>query len=620
MEQRWRSVSGTISRLLPWLIPASLFLTVVGARFWLISVFGSPLPFLDQWDAEAATLFKPWLEGTLRWTDLFVPHNEHRIVLSRLLALGLVQLNGQWDGLLEMTVNALFCGLIALGVPFGLLKVVGREHRVAVFACVAFWLALPYAHENTLWGFQSEFYFLLAFSLLALWGLGFFPPWSRGWWLGASGAVLAAISMGSGFLASGTVLILEMFRLVTKRRRLSETVPTCLIALVVVALSLFYRSAFPPHDALRASSMSAWLNVFARSLAWPYCTIPMLMIVMYLPWGICSFALARPGKRVVQPDREFLFVLGAWVIVQAAAIGYARGEDGHIVIYSRYMDILGLGAVANALCLLVLIKDGAWKAKRRLAAIGFATVWIGAALFGAAQLSLRKMMGPGKEVLLPMEENVRAYVATHDLKHLDGDRPYPAADRLATLLDDPAIRKILPAIIRPALPVELRQETGGAFVANGYPAALTTPAYEKAWGSYSRLEKEARGSMETRSFHSTLPYLQLEIAGALRSDTSLSLLDEKTGKAIRVDSPARANENWRSAVVPVPGGDVRLVANDESAVRWLAFREPRELGRFGHYAQLAAANGKYIFIFSAAIFTLSMVTALRRPSHFEPHG
>jgi hypothetical protein len=591
------------------LVPASLFLIVVSARLWLISIFGSALPILDQWDAEAASLFKPWLDGTLHWPDLFQPHNEHRIVLSRLLALGLLQLNGQWDALLEMTANAVLCGLVGLGTVAGLVKIIGRENRFPIFVAVMLWLALPYGHENTLWGFQSAFYFLLVFSLLAIWGLGFFPAWSGNWWLGASGAVLASVSMGSGFFAAAIVLVLEIVRLVARRRRFSEAAPTCLVSIVVVGLALYFRTTFSPHEALKAASAAAWLAVFARALAWPYCTVPLFVIVMYLPWAISSFFMVRREKSEFQPRAEILFALGAWVIVQAAAIAYARGEDGNIAISSRYMDILGFGAVVNALCAVILVKATAWKGKRRVIALALTALWMAGTFCGAATLSLRKITsGSTKEVLLPMEENVRAYVATGDLKHLDGDRPYPGAARLAGLLDDPALRKILPAIIRPPLPLVSRAETARAFVANGYPPVLTTPSYERSWGSYSQAGPEARGSMETDNFHSALPYLQFEIAGALRDGTSLTLRDEETGNEVRVNSPARLNENWRSAIVPVPGGKVRIMAADDSPIRWFAFREPRELGRFAYYAQRAVANGKQLFIFSIAILTLTIVT------------
>src|SRR4051812_8543764 len=53
-----------------------VFAIVLGARLWLIERTGSEVPILDQWDAEGAFLLKPFVEGSLRLADLFVPHNE----------------------------------------------------------------------------------------------------------------------------------------------------------------------------------------------------------------------------------------------------------------------------------------------------------------------------------------------------------------------------------------------------------------------------------------------------------------------------------------------------------------------------------------------------------------
>jgi len=74
-------------------------LIIVGCKFWLIASDSSPLPFLDQWKGEGAEVLRPWINGTLRITDLFAPFNEHRMVPTRLLALGLFEANAhQWDG------------------------------------------------------------------------------------------------------------------------------------------------------------------------------------------------------------------------------------------------------------------------------------------------------------------------------------------------------------------------------------------------------------------------------------------------------------------------------------------------------------------------------------------
>ena len=44
---------------------AGCLLAIAGAKIWLIAAYGSAIPFWDQWDAEWARLFRPYLAGTL---------------------------------------------------------------------------------------------------------------------------------------------------------------------------------------------------------------------------------------------------------------------------------------------------------------------------------------------------------------------------------------------------------------------------------------------------------------------------------------------------------------------------------------------------------------------------
>jgi hypothetical protein len=57
-------------------------LVIVSARLWLIHNFGSSVPFWDQWDMQAAGLFLPWLDGTLKLDNWLATHNEHRVVVT----------------------------------------------------------------------------------------------------------------------------------------------------------------------------------------------------------------------------------------------------------------------------------------------------------------------------------------------------------------------------------------------------------------------------------------------------------------------------------------------------------------------------------------------------------
>jgi hypothetical protein len=124
-------------------------LLLFGIKLWLIHTYGNATPYWDQWDAEAANLYKPFLEGTLHWTDLFAPHNEHRIFTTRLLALALLTVNGIWNPLIEMVVNAaLHVVTLAFWIAL-LIRVLGRKYLpvLLMFSVVIF--GVPYAWANT---------------------------------------------------------------------------------------------------------------------------------------------------------------------------------------------------------------------------------------------------------------------------------------------------------------------------------------------------------------------------------------------------------------------------------------------------------------------------------------
>ena len=57
-------------------------------------------------DRRGGGLYVPFNEGCLSWRQIAALHNEHRVVFTRLLALGLLSLNGQWDPQLQQVVNA----------------------------------------------------------------------------------------------------------------------------------------------------------------------------------------------------------------------------------------------------------------------------------------------------------------------------------------------------------------------------------------------------------------------------------------------------------------------------------------------------------------------------------
>ncbi|WP_251278095.1 hypothetical protein, partial [Enterobacter hormaechei] len=113
-------------------------------------------------DGEGATALQPWLHGTLQWSTLLEPHNEHRIFPTRLVALLSFFLTGQWNNVYEARISAVVACLIPATLVWHALRdsgVVGGRRLLVAFALLM--SILPFSWENLLVGFQSQFYFLV---------------------------------------------------------------------------------------------------------------------------------------------------------------------------------------------------------------------------------------------------------------------------------------------------------------------------------------------------------------------------------------------------------------------------------------------------------------------------
>ena len=82
--------------------------------------------------------------------------------------------------------------------------------------------AVAFDWEDTLsGGFQSQFYFLILFSIVTIWGLAAHPPASGKGWVGVGAAVASWFSIASGPLATAAVagwMIVRLFRGAGPRR------------------------------------------------------------------------------------------------------------------------------------------------------------------------------------------------------------------------------------------------------------------------------------------------------------------------------------------------------------------------------------------------------------------
>ena len=217
---------------LAWMIyPFACALVVIGAKCWMISRYGSPTPFSDQWDAEGAFLYPKYFDGTLSFFDLISPHNEHRILVTRLWSLLLLELEGYWDPILQMVANTLILGA-AVALFIAAFRPI-LDHRswlvFALFSMVIF--SLPFGWANTLAGFSSSWYFMLLFSIAGLVVIIDAAAFTPRWWLAALLLILSYFSIAGGALTVAAAFAIGMVQFVVGRR----SGPRELLALAILA-------------------------------------------------------------------------------------------------------------------------------------------------------------------------------------------------------------------------------------------------------------------------------------------------------------------------------------------------------------------------------------------------
>ena len=432
-------------------------LALVVVKMFVIGIAGASIPFWDQWDGEAAGLYKPWLEGSWTWHTFISPHNEHRLLPTRLVHLTLFEALGRrWNPVAQMTLNAVLhlAAIVALATFEA--SALPRDSRWTVWVFAAAIHAVPFGWDNTLQGFNTHFYVLLLLTFVLLWLCTIAEEFELGVYLAAIAvAVMLVLTMASGLLGvCAAVAVLANRRLLCQDRTAPVGLAVVLAGIAVGGFLLTPEIA--NHRELRAHSIVEFVVGLGRVQAWPLPTVgrnlasALMPVVMQAP-ALIAVAVAFRRR---DTDRQAFLVFGgmaAWVWLQAAAMTYARYRSG---LGSRYLDFVSAGTVLNFTAIVYLLTTVAWRADvgrcMQNAVMGLAVVWCGAVAFGSAWAipQLRRDIQTKIVESNEQERRVRAYLTSGDPKVLfeagPMEIPYPDAARLQMFLDDPTIRSFLP--------------------------------------------------------------------------------------------------------------------------------------------------------------------------------
>ncbi len=620
--------------LLPLAWPVCLFVLVVGAHWAAVDKFASDIPNWDQWDAEGLNLLAPWFEHDHFVAHLFQPHNEHRVVVTKLQNLVLTLANGQWDARLECVFNAALHA--ALAVAFwivgcrwlkGARGTAPALLHAALFLALAGLFAAPVAWQNILGGFHSQQYWLLLLSFAAMILLPFAPKWSGSWWAGALAAILALFTMGSGFFAALAVLGVIGFRWAVRDTKSRASWPTLALTLALVAIGWLTRVEVDYHQTLKAKTASDFFLSLVHSLQWPAPrAYSWLAAVLWLPWlAVVGRVLRTPRDN---PIALTLAGLGGWVFAQIVATAYARGAGGDYPA-SRYMDTLAFGIAANALALGWLLVSAPPSRFLNIARGTFGVAWLGVLAWGVydlGHLAIAVEMPDVKRFYVKAEAHMRGYLATNNPAQLAfPDIPYPSAASLLERLDHPSLTALMPVSIRAPLAMKPARP-GPAFVGNRASQLLLDSAPRRglspdtgalpsleSWGSFAANGAASQGEWISAPIDAPLGgWLKFETAGDVgREGVALELRDAATRALLATVAPSKTpGDSWRAAYVPAPRVPFVVVARDDSAVHWLAFGAPVEMGTLSYLAWQCAKNGWLIFELTAGATLLLGLAAL----------
>jgi hypothetical protein len=231
--------------------PLSVITTLFAASMLAMAVAGavigfSPVPFWDMWGGTLGFYIAVADGNHAAW---WAQHNEHRIVLSRLLFWLDYAVFGGRSAFLITTNFVIVFTAVATFFAIARQYLGSRESDRSVYLATAFltaWLFQWMQEENLAWAFQSQFFLAQLLPLIALYLLSRAATLSiSGGWHFAGACAAGALAMGA--MANGiiTLPLMTLYAIIT---RMSTKHILTLAALSVVLLTAYFLDYQRPGD------------------------------------------------------------------------------------------------------------------------------------------------------------------------------------------------------------------------------------------------------------------------------------------------------------------------------------------------------------------------------------
>ncbi len=425
-------------------------LAVWAVRNLWIGLYGVDVPFWDQYDGEARDLYLPLLNKNFDIRVLFGQHNEHRIFFTRILNIIIFKLNGYWNTQLVMQIQALIPSFTA---GFIAQLVWNRTSSLFLLISLTLYFAAPIGTENMFWGFQSQFYFMVLFSIIALYYFALSEQNNSNLYRSFFFAIFAFFNIASGALAAIVISFLCMVKILMGASGKTQKlilVSVCFLFLFV--LEVFFTNLPSGHAGMRATNVVTFIKSLYYYLSWPH--------IKFIPIGLGFLIATLFGlgytlkfKKEKIKDPYFFWILSCliWLYAQTFLLVFGRGSQGsEAQIANRYLDILFLSPLFTLLLIFDLFEGETKKQYMSFLVLIVAIVcFFYTTKIGHIQ-RVAQMLERERNLLVivkarKMEVNKTGsaleYLAT---KAPVTELPYPDFKRLHALLIDPKFDSLLP--------------------------------------------------------------------------------------------------------------------------------------------------------------------------------
>jgi hypothetical protein len=408
--------------------------------------YGRNVPFNDDW--EMVPLLAADAEGDLTLASLWAQHNEHRLLLPRLVMIGLARIT-RWDVRAEMVAN-LFFATATLALLLDLLRLSLRRlvpRAVPWMAVLVSALIFSLSQwENWTWGWTLQIFMNVLGAVLVAWTLARFGLRHlaiMGMVLG-SGVAIFSYAAGLTLLVLVPLAILAVPNPATSRARLERAVFASLVGagIVVAYLHGYVKPGHHPSLLAGEEQPGSYVRYVLTYLGCPLASWSPTWAAVWGAAGVIGLAIAtasvwRCEAHIRSAAFPWLFlaayVLSTGLITGVGRVGFGVGQ----ALMSRYITITSLLWIALAVVATVAagpsLADPQLPRRRGYAMVGAISILLTLATVGyiGSAMTGRQAMKSHRDMLRSVAKCILAPKPASDAC-LAGLYPVPEVVRVRT--------------------------------------------------------------------------------------------------------------------------------------------------------------------------------------------